>query len=115
MEDGCAAGWEGAGLGSLTAGWERGGLLGGRGLCCWVDDCCAPGRSARRELDTDTVAMLGTTEVDEMDVDTVALVGERKVDDGLEGAGLLSDREGRRGLCCWAGETWTTAWEWQDC
>ena len=42
VDDGCAAGWWETpgvlgGIGeSMTVEWERGGLLGGRGLCCWA-------------------------------------------------------------------------------
>ena len=61
IDDGWPAGWERASLlcerdrerESKTAGWEKGGRLGVRGLCCWAGEILRTvallGGTARRE------------------------------------------------------------------
>jgi hypothetical protein len=90
MDDDCAAG--------LATRRERVGLLGGRGLCCWVDDGCAAGsEGTERTVRRVRVGLLRWTS-------RWVGAGLESLTAGWERGGLL----GGRGLCYWVGVTLTT-------
>ena len=62
----------------MTVEWERGGLLGGRGLCCWAGKRCAAGRESARLLGGREVGCW----VEETRRESAVLLGRREVDDG---------------------------------